>query len=270
MKLLFTAALAAAALVLAQPAHAQLAPFNAAGVTYGHVHLNVSDPEAAQKLWVEQFGAVLSTKGTLTIAKIPGMMVAFRKAAPSGGSQGTAMDHFGLKVRDLQAALAKWRAAGYTVDREFKGSEGFPNAFLSGPDNLRFELQEDKTLPVPVAAYHLHYRLPEPAKLRDWYVENFGLTAGKNGAMETAEAPGGFRLLFQTSQTAPTGGTKGTAVDHVGFEVKNLEAFCKALEAKGIKFDVPYRQVPAIGLNLAYLTDPAGVYIELTEGYTGY
>jgi len=40
----------------------------------------------------------------------------------------------------------------------------------------------------------------------------------------------------------------------------------KKLEAKGITFDVAYREVPAIGLKIADITDPAGVYIELTEG----
>ena len=49
-------------------------------------------------------------------------------------------------------ALTKWKAAGYEVQREFKGSEGFPNAFLLGPDKLRFELQEDTTLKVPAVA----------------------------------------------------------------------------------------------------------------------
>ena len=86
--------IAALACVLAQPAFAQLAPPNAAGITYGHVHLNTADPEVMEKLWVEQFGAVLSTKGTLTVAKLPGMMVAFRKAEPTGTNEGTAMDHF--------------------------------------------------------------------------------------------------------------------------------------------------------------------------------
>ena len=37
-----------------------------------------------------------------------------------------------------------------------------------------------------------------------------------------------------------------------------------------MKFDVPYRRVPSIGLNIAYITDPSGVYIELTEGYGQY
>jgi len=39
---------------------------------------------------------------------------------------------------------------------------------------------------------------------------------------------------------------------------------------KGVKFDVPYREVPSIGLKIAFFTDPQGVYIELTEGYDKY
>lgn len=261
--------IAVLACVLAQPAFAQLAPSNAAGITYGHVHLNAADPAVQEKLWVDQFGATLSTKGTLTVAKLPGILIAFRKAEPTGTNEATAMDHFGLKVRDLAAVLQKWRAAGYQVQREFKGSEGFPNAFLLGPDNLRFELQEDKTLSVPVAGYHLHFRVPNAAELRDWYADTFSLPKGKSGPFETAEAPG-VRLMFQTAPAPPSGGTKGRSVDHIGFEIRNLEAFCKKLEARGVKFDVPYRQVPAIGLNIAYITDPSGVYIELTEGYDKY
>jgi hypothetical protein len=34
----------------------------------------------------------------------------------------------------------------------------------------------------------------------------------------------------------------------------------------GIKIDVPYRSVPAVGLSIAFITDPWGTYIELTEG----
>jgi len=130
--------LAALALFVATPARAQLAPFNASGVTYGHVHVSTGNADAMKKMWVDQFGAVLSTKGTFTIAKLPGMMVAFRGTAPTGGTEGAAMDHFGLKVPSVAKALEKWRAAGFQVQREFKGSEGFPNAFLIGPDGLRF------------------------------------------------------------------------------------------------------------------------------------
>jgi catechol 2,3-dioxygenase-like lactoylglutathione lyase family enzyme len=254
----------------AHPSYAQLAPYNAAGVTYGHVHVSTGNADAMKKMWVEQFGAVLSTKGTFTIAKLPGMMVAFRATAPTGGTEGAAMDHFGLKVPSMAQAIAKWKAAGFEVQREFKGGEGFPNAFLIGPDGLRFELQEDATLKAPAAAYHVHFRVPEPEKLRDWYVTTFGLTAGKVGNFLTAEAPG-VRLMFQTAPAAPTiTSTRGTTVDHIGFEVKNLKDFRGKAEASGVKFDTPYQEIPAIGLNISYLFDPMGTYIEVTEGYTGY
>ena len=64
--------------------------------------------------------------------------------------------------------------------------------------------------------------------------------------------------------------TKGRSIDHIGFEVDDLEAFCKLLEAKGIAFDVAYRDVPSIGLKIAFITDPTGVYIEFTEGLDEY
>ena len=59
--------------------------------------------------------------------------------------------------------------------------------------------------------------------------------------------------------------TKGRALDHIGFEIKNLEAFTKKLEASGLKIDAPYRMLPN-GLAIAFITDPWGTYIELTEG----
>jgi hypothetical protein len=262
--------IAGLALAFAQPAFAQLAPHNASGVTFGHVHLTVVDPKVHHQMWVDQFGGVVSTKGTFTVVKLPNMMIAFRAAKPTGGTENTALNHFGLKVPSLPTALQKWRDAGYTVEREFKGSEGFPNAFLIGPDGLRFELQEDTTLKVPATAYHLHFTLPEPAKLRDWYVDTYGLTASTAGNFQIAEAPG-MRLIFAPSKTAPTAeNTRGTTVDHIGFEIRNLAEFLKKLEAKGLKLETAYREVPAIGLNISYLYDPTGVYIEMTEGYTGY
>lgn len=256
-------------LAVAVPAGAQLAPHNAAGVTYGHVHLSVSDIELHKKLWVEHFGGVVVQKGTLTVVKLPNMLIAFRPTPATGGSRGTVMDHFGFKVQNLAEVLKKWRAAGYEVTREFIGSEGFPNAYLSGPDNIYVELQEDKALPVKAAGYHIHFLHPDYAKLRDWYVDLFSLTPRTRGKIPTtADAPG-MNLSFATSET-PTVGTRGRAIDHIGFEIRDLEAFCKKLEARGIKFDVPFREVPAIGLKIAYITDPNGVYIELTEGYDKY
>ena len=261
--------LIASALLIAHPAYAQLAPHNEAGVTFGHVHLSVADPKVHHQMWVEQFGGVVSTKGTFTIVKLPNMMIAFRGTKPTGGTETTALNHFGLKVPNMANAIAKWKAAGYEVQREFKGSEGFPNAFLIGPDGLRFELQEDTTLKVPAVAYHLHFQVPEPAKLRDWYVDTYGLKAEQAGQLRSRRGAGHAPAVRAVEGSADEG-TRGTTVDHIGFEIRNLAEFLKKLEAKGIKLETAYREVPAIGLNISYLYDPLNVYIEMTEGYTGY
>ena len=65
---------------------------------------------------------------------------------------------------------------------------------------------------------------------------------------------------------APT--TAGRVIDHVGFEVRDLEAFCKKLEGKGIKLTQAYRKGSPLGASVAtaMLVDPWGTVIELTEG----
>jgi hypothetical protein len=42
--------------------------------------------------------------------------------------------------------------------------------------------------------------------------------------------------------------------------------FCQKLEANGIKLDRPVTELPKLGLTVAFLTDPWGTKIELTEG----
>ena len=57
-------------------------------------------------------------------------------------------------------------------------------------------------------------------------------------------------------------------LDHIGFEVANLEAFCRKLETMGASFTVRYARTAA-GVGSAWLTDPWGTSIELTEGLRG-
>ena len=58
---------------------------------------------------------------------------------------------------------------------------------------------------------------------------------------------------FRKSETA-LAATKGRALDHIGFEVKGLEAFCKKLQAEGYTLEVPYREMPQLdGLTTVFL-----------------
>jgi extradiol dioxygenase family protein len=59
--------------------------------------------------------------------------------------------------------------------------------------------------------------------------------------------------------------TKGRELDHLGFDVNSIEQFEKHLVAQGLKFEAPPRQVPNTQTRVAFLTDPWGTYIEVTE-----
>ena len=54
------------------------------------------------------------------------------------------------------------------------------------------------------------------------------------GTFPAAMFPGGETDFLKAP--APQAPTKGRSLDHIGFEVKNLEAFCKKLEAAGVTF----------------------------------
>ena len=101
-----------------------------------------------------------------------------------------------------------------------------------------------------------------------WYIKTFGAAARKRGPFEAADVPG-INLSFSqpgSGMTAAPVGTKGRSLDHIGFEVKNLQAFITTLEASGIKMDRPYTKVAGSTAAIAFFTDPWGTSIELTEG----
>jgi catechol 2,3-dioxygenase-like lactoylglutathione lyase family enzyme len=264
LAVLFTSLILTAALAL--PVQAQLAVPNAAGMTYGHVHLNVSDIELHKRIWVDHFGGVVVQKGALTAVRLPNLLVALTAREPTMGTRDTLMDHFGFKVRNIAGFLDKWRAAGMEVGPEFIGSEGQSNAYVMLPDEVYVELQEDQGLSTEISGYHIHFRTPQFEELLAWYTDIFGLEVKPRGRITTTTNAPGMNMSFGDSEEARLP-TRGSALDHIGFEFDDLEAFCKYLESKGIEFDVPFRDIPSIGLKIAFITDPAGTFIELTQGY---
>ena len=137
--------------------------------------------------------------------------------------------------------------------------------FLTGPDGVRIEIYENKSIPTPIQMHHIHLMVSDPQAAQKWYVANFGATAGKRSTFETANVPGAEIALGKAD--APLAPTKGRSVDHMGFEVKNLDAFVAKLQAAGIKTDAAIRSsTNAAGIRLVYVTDPWGTEIEITEG----
>jgi catechol 2,3-dioxygenase-like lactoylglutathione lyase family enzyme len=249
------------ALCLALSATAQLQPPNAAGVSMGHMHLTVRDLDAGNAFFA-QLGGKPVKNGPLQLIEFPNMYVMLRKGEPTAGSVGSSVNHFGFQVRDMNEWLPKWKAAGMKIDIVRP-----TQIYILTPDEIRIEILEDKNLKWPIAGHHIHFDVDTAAipEMQAWYVKTFGAVAGKRGPFEAADLPG-INLTFTKQAPGPYAPTKGRALDHIGFEVKNLPAFLSKLEASGIKLDRPYSKVPNSSVAIAFLTDPWGTYIELTEG----
>ena len=181
-------------------------------------------------------GTPVKVDGTEAM-KFPGVFVILAPGEPSGSNTGTALDHVGFWVTDGPAIVAKLRAAGVKTDADAGVRKpGLKNVgYVYTADDLKVEVMEDQAAAVPAVFDHLHGFLL-PAEAQAWYAKIFGTQpiAGRPGQAMSDLA--GTRILF--GKPAPTFlATKGRSIDHVGFEVKNLQAFCKKLEADGVKFD---------------------------------
>ena len=224
-------------------AAAQIVPAGSSGIRFGHLHVNAKDGAAHQKFWVDVMGAQSGKLGQSDLYRVPGTLIVINKVAPSAGTQGSVVDHVSFKVRDLKGILAKAKAMHVQVLNPSK-----KQATLVGPDDLRVVLTIAGSQPVGV-----DFHTSDVKGMKDWYESTFGTSIP------------GVELRYSIASAAPAG-TKGRVLDHIGFEVKDLEAFTRKLEATGVKFTVAYRKIPQLGIAIAFFTDAWGTYIELTEG----
>lgn len=248
-------------------------------VVYGHHHINASDIGAHQKFWVEGLGGNLAQVGESTgeVISFPNVLVFLTAMEPTGGTRGSMVNHVGFETTDIFATVSHLVDMGYPmITREElppsydvengigKRDGGNTIGFVLGPDGVKVELIENKSNSNAIQLHHIHWSATDGEAMRAWYTENFGGVSGSRIGQPAVQLPG-INLTFAPSATEMVP-TKGRVVDHIGFEIDGLEEFCKTLEAKGIVFDRGYTEVPSLGLAIAFLTDPWGTYIELTEG----
>jgi len=243
-------------LLVSTTAFAQLTPFNEAGVTIGHVHWLAPSPETHKKLWVDLFGAQVVNAGGLEIIKLPGIVILINPPQPGAVPGEPTADHIAFVVKDMAETRKKLETANIPFS-EKSGIADFP-------DGVRVEFIEDKNLKVPIAFQHFHIYAADVDALRNWYVKIFGGVKFPDGP----NFPGG-EVRFTAQQTPPRVPSKGHVFDHISFEIKNLDEFCKKLEAQGVKLDMQIIDAKQIGLKVTFVTDPAGTRIELTEGFAG-
>jgi catechol 2,3-dioxygenase-like lactoylglutathione lyase family enzyme len=218
------------------------------------------------------------------ILRFQDVLVVLDPGETTGGTEGSVVNHVAFRI----PSLAPVEAAGLVPARlaQFPGVSS-----VMSPENERIELFENtatnltftqdgdarnavaerhnRPLSVPIAFHHVHLYLPDAAAAvaaKAWYAKVFGGVPGKRSQYDATDVPG-INLNFSAGPR-PTLPTKGRMLDHVGFEVVRLQAFCRRLEAMGVVFDEPYAQ-GRDSIGRARFTDPWGTSIELTEGLSG-
>lgn len=229
------------------PAAGQLYTPNAAGVSLSHIHLYVNDVAAQQKFWTLMGGVPVANE-KLEMIQFPGVFILLRQGQTKAGSAGSIVNHFAFAWKDLPAAMAKWKAAGYQTEPGAKPEQGY----VLGPDGIRLEFSGDPTLKVPVAMNHIHLYPQDVPAMEAWYTKVFGAVPDN--------------LTMSPSETK-LDTTAGRSLDHIGLEIKNLPALLERVKAQGITLTqelTPSRF--SSKLRVAFITDPWGTKIELTEG----
>jgi catechol 2,3-dioxygenase-like lactoylglutathione lyase family enzyme len=246
----------------ALPGQAQLPAPNELGVITGHVHFTVPNRDKHVAIWKELGGRVGSS-GSLSYIAFPGIYVLLTEGQPSSPSIETTANHVGFSVKDYALYKSKLAAVGAKI---FFESEENGQILADLPDGVRIEILTDKEQSAPIIFHHMHLMAADTIGLRDWYIKVFGATASERRGLPSALVPGGrIDILGVRAGTAPPKGSKGGAIDHIGFDVKDMNAFAAHLKDVGVKFDVEPRHIGSINLTIAFLTDPAGTYIEVTE-----
>jgi catechol 2,3-dioxygenase-like lactoylglutathione lyase family enzyme len=227
-------------------------------VTFGHIHINSADPDKTIAFWTDIIGSSTWSRDSLKGVSTVGVLILITRTAPTGPSAGSAIDHIGFKVPDLQPFISKLAKTSY---KSFQPAGD--QLMIDGPDGVRIELSEDSSMYAPLQFDHIHFYAPRPNEVQAWYAKLFGARPGGEDQPNTSFTVSAAFSVAHADSVSPTA---GRAIDHIAFEVKNLESFCNKLAADGIRFDSPFQVLPQLKLSAAFLTDPSGARIELTEG----
>jgi hypothetical protein len=166
----------------------------------------------------------------------------------------------GVSSAERRAIHGQNEGCGYNVASSTIAPKTVGNVF--SPEGERIELLEDlsenvqftfddesrngnaaqQKMVFPSILHHVHFFVPDGSvpEIKAWYGKIFGALPGRRYHYEADDLPG-VNLNFSGVPTKMEP-TKGRMLDHIGFEVMNLEAFCKRLESNGFKLDSPYKK----------------------------
>lgn len=270
-------------IALASVSFGQVKAPNAAGVFAAHEHLTTTDLDSSRAFWIA-VGGEATQVATMNGVRFPGIYILLQTNRGRGGrnangapaepaaappapesSVGSVAEAIGMKVKNLHETLSKLDALGIRPEP----GDTATHAAVMSPAKVKVLLTEDPALDAAAASDELLMRVPNPAEAAAWYAKWFGASVVTDGHDSIAKVPG-MNMRFVATST-PMAGTKGRALDHIGFDVHNLQDLVTKMQAAGVAVNTPYRTIDFGFLTgIAFVTDPWGAYIELNQGYDGH
>jgi predicted enzyme related to lactoylglutathione lyase len=245
-------------LLVASVAGAQSA---ARAVAYDNVHIRTLDPAKAAEWYVKALGARMSEPPAPGTAQVTfgANVVIITKGATIEPSMGTAIDHFGLSYRDLDAAVKTAEAAGATVTSPPRESPGiFRYAYIVDPWGARIEMVEDTER---LGFHHVHLRATDPDATLTWFQQKLGGERTKlRGKLDGVRFGGVWVFAMSSGTETPP---PPTAIQLVAVRVEDVDASVKELNAAGVKTIAEPRTLPA--LRYAFLEGPNGIRVEVVK-----
>lgn len=250
-------------LALAGSARAQTATF-----PYDHIHLNVPNPADAANWYEKHFAGRRITEAPDRIM-FGSTRLMFLRKADAQPSAGSALDHIGFSVADLDATMKTLEAAGVKVVNPVRDVPGlFKLAFVEDPWGTRIEVVQDPEL---VGLHHIHMRGPNPEDIYAWLLQKFGGTRTQlKGRLDAVKySATGFSDMWILVQRGDATPSEGKAIDHIGWRSTGpLADTMNGLRAKGVEVTTeprPLRLPNGPSINFSYVAGPAGAKIELVE-----
>ena len=244
-----------------------------------HIHIALSHASEAVK-WYEQYMGCEAIEGRGNAVDCGTAEIDFVLGTVQGGSAGSGVDHIGFSVVDLEAKMNEFekvgvRGSGIRLQRFDDGSlvrdiPGlFKIAFIFDPWGTRIELVQDAET---LGFHHIHLNSVDPAATLQWYQEVFGGTPASLKGMLDGLLFDNIWLLASAYTDGRPGMTQGRTIDHIGFEVADLDQ----LAARMTQLQVEFQQQPVVPENArssakrAFILGPDGVRIAIVEtGWAG-
>lgn len=265
---------------------------------FHHVHLNVTDPQAAINFYTSKFDCEKGRfAGVMDAVWAQKSWLLFNKVSkPPAWEPVSSIWHIGWGAEDMRSTYQKHLDSGtkfFEPLTDISDLARFPNfyyAYVEGPDHALIELNT-----APHHRFgHLHLFSEDPVGAGEWYMKYLGI------ARRTATPPSREPRFYRDNQVGPSASfnvgnvnfiifpvqfsqkfyarywqagetklapSKGRVIDHLAFSVDDLAALVERLKKDGVKIVTGIKTDKQTKMKHAFVEGPDRILLELVEGH---